>query len=157
MHPNDMLTLLPGTDLVTPTTSEAAAAKELSRTLAAHVGESGDLRLRMTDAAAGKDLVLSPPVTRLLLGILAEMGRGNAVALSPVQAELTSGEAADLLNASQPYVSKLLDEGIIPSRQVGTHRRVMLADVLAYKKELSAKRHVALEAMSALDQELGLY
>ncbi|OWK36975.1 Excisionase [Fimbriiglobus ruber] len=152
-----MLTLLPGTDLVTPTTSEAAAAKELSRTLAAHVGESGDLRLRMTDAAAGKDLVLSPPVTRLLLGILAEMGRGNAVALSPVQAELTSGEAADLLNASQPYVSKLLDEGIIPSRQVGTHRRVMLADVLAYKKELSAKRHVALEAMSALDQELGLY
>ena len=93
----------------------------------------------------------------MVLGILTEMGQGNAVAVSPIQAELTTNQAAELLNVSRPYLTKLLDDGVIPFRKVGTHHRVWLADVLAYKREAYTKRREALAELTALSQELGLY
>ena len=151
-----MPTLLHGNEVATPSASEAALAKESSRTLAPHVGKAS-LRLQVKDGAGDDELVLPPSVARLLLGILTEMGRGNAVSVSPIQAELTTNQAADLLNVSRPYLTKLLDDGAIPFRKVGTHHRVMLRDVLAYKQEMYAKRHAALDELTELSQELGLY
>lgn len=151
-----MPTLLHGTEVATPSASDAALAKESSRTLAPHVGKAS-LRIQLKDGAKHEELVLPPSAARLLLGILTEMGRGNAVSVSPIQAELTTNQAAELLNVSRPHLTKLLDDGAIPFRKVGTHHRVMLQDVLAYKQEMFAKRHAALDELSALDQELGLY
>ncbi len=71
-------------------------------------------------------------------------------------AELTTTEAAELLNVSAPYAIKMLDEGKIPSRRVGTHRRARLIDVLAYRDEQYQTRKVILDRMAAMDQELGL-
>lgn len=152
-----MPTLPNGIDVVTPSKSEAAVAKKSSLTLASHAGKDASLRLQFKDGPQLDELVLPPSVVRLLLNILTELGRGNAVSVAPIHAELTTNQAADLLNVSRPYLTKLLDEGAMPNRKVGAHRRVLLQDVLAYKKEMFVKRHAALDELTALSQELGLY
>jgi len=151
-----MPTLLHGNEIVAPSASDTEVAKASSRTLAPHVGEAS-LRIQVNDGKGNDELVLPPAAVRLLLGILTEMGQGNAVAVSPIQAELTTNQAAELLNVSRPYLTKLLDDGVIPFRKVGTHHRVRLADVLAYKREAYTKRREALAELTALSQELGLY
>ena len=135
----------------------AEMAKASSHTLAPHVDGNASVRLQVKNGAKVEELVLPPLAARLLLGILTELGRGNAVSVEPVETELTTNQAADLLNVSRPYLTKILDEGVIPFRKVGTHYRVMLQDVLAYKQEMYAKRHAVLDEMTAHDQELGLY
>ncbi len=153
-----MTTVAAGRSLVTPTDDESKTALASSRTLAAHLGGTGSgLTVRVTSGQGSEDLVLPAPAARLLLNILTEMGQGNAVALDTVQPELTTQQAADLLNVSRPYVVQLLDAKAIPSRKIGTHRRVLREDVLAYKHDIDLKRHAALDELTALSQELGLY
>lgn len=129
-------------DPVLPTAQEASLANSAARAIAA--GQE----LAMRD--------LPPVVTRLLMDILKETAAGNAVALIPVEAEITTQQAADLLNVSRPFVVTLVENGTLPARLVGKHRRLPLRDVLAYKADHYAKRSRALDELAALDQELGL-
>jgi excisionase family DNA binding protein len=109
--------------------------------------------------AAGQNVTmqdLPPVVTRLLMDILKETQSGNAVALVPVEAEITTQQAADLLNVSRPFLVTLIENGTLSARMVGKHRRLPLRDVLKYKADLFVKRSEALAEMVAIDQELGL-
>lgn len=109
--------------------------------------------------AAGQNITmrdLPPVVSRLLVDILKETEIGNAVALVPVEAEITTQQAADLLNVSRPFVVGLIEKGTLAGRAVGKHRRLSLRDVLAYKAAQFTKREQALDQIVALDQELGL-
>jgi excisionase family DNA binding protein len=140
-----------------PTDQDALLAREASRTLEAHDAAAKAVRVQVADA--GREITtldLPPAATRLLLEMLKEMGEGKAISLVPIEAEVTTQQAADLLNVSRPYVVGLIDKGVLPARMVGNQRRLPLKDVLAYKMETRARALDALEEISAIDQELGL-
>lgn len=149
------LSELPGT--VTPSPADTKLAQESSRKLAKLLGtKKKELRLRIQSDNEAEETVAVPlSAFRLLTDILTEMARGNAVTLIPVHAELTTQQAADLLNVSRPYLIDLIEKGQIPHRKVGTHRRILFQDLMAYKQKTDAARLKTLEELSALDQELG--
>ena len=99
---------------------------------------------------------MPPAAADLLMEILKQMAAGKAVSLVPFEAEVTTQQAADILNVSRPYLVGLIDKGSLPARMVGNQRRLPLADVLAYKVDNQAKLRAALDEMSALHQEMGL-
>lgn len=142
---------------VAPTETEALLARETCRLLAGHVKRKQDLRIRIIEnSEAGEMIALPAPAVRLLIDILTEMAQGNAVTLIPIHAELTTQQAADLLNVSRPHLVSLLDEGKIPHRKVGTHRRVMFEDLMAYKKKIDKDRERVLDELAKEAQELDM-
>lgn len=92
----------------------------------------------------------------VLQTILDLMAKGKAFSLIPANAELTTQEAADMLNVSRPHIVKLLKEGIIPYKEVGTHRRILLEDLVAYSKDMKQKRKEALEELARLGQKYNM-
>ena len=140
-----------------PSETEVALARATSRLLTAHLQDSEPLRLSiLQDEFHEGTFDLPASAVRLLVRILQEMARGNAVTLIPVHAELTTQDAADMLNISRPTLIQLLDEGKIEYRRVGTHRRVRLEALVSYKRQLEADRRAALAELAAYDQELGI-
>lgn len=104
----------------------------------------------------GEVMPLPITVYRVLQKVAEEMSRGNAVAVLPVHHELTTTQAADMLNVSRPYLISLLDEELIPFHKVGSHRRVRLDDVLAYKHRRDGSRRETLKRLSQEAQDMGL-
>lgn len=88
----------------------------------------------------GKSLKLPNSVYTLLTQLVSELAQGNAVTIVPVRHELTTQQAADILNVSRPFLIKLLESGDIPFRRVGTHRRILFEDLMAYKRHRSEAR-----------------
>jgi len=145
-------------ETVAPTEAEALLARECSRRLATHkLGRRSSIRIRLVDDGEDAEPVTVPSsALRLFVHLLAEMSQGNAVTLIPSHAELTSQQAADLLNVSRPYLVKLLEEGKMPFRAVGKYRRVRFDDVMAYKRKDDAARAKILDQLTAEAQELGM-
>lgn len=148
-----------------PSTDDIRIATESSRRLGAIVGEVGQPEAGQASVAAkvvvevrGRPMpeTLEIPLAALTLlrMILSEMAKGNAVTLTPVHAELTTHQAADVLNVSRPYLIKQLEAGKLKYRMVGTHRRIALGDLLEYKERSDAKRDSALEELARMTQEL---
>jgi excisionase family DNA binding protein len=145
-------------ETATPTAADARLARE-SLTRIDQILEAGpsDLRLCIRgDEPAGPEVRLPVSAVRLLKDILAEMAQGHAVTLLPVASELTTQQAAGLLNVSRPFLIGLLETGQIPFRRVGQHRRVRLDDLLAYKRRDDETRRRIADELTADAQELGV-
>lgn len=136
-----------------PTQAEVEQAKISSRTLSKYTDvDRVQLSLRGSNGESD-DLVLPGHVLQILLDVLSEMSKGNAISLLPHHQEVSTQEAANLLNVSRPFLVGLLEKGEIPFRKVGAHRRVLLTDVLAYKEKTDRLRTQALDELTALSQE----
>ena len=133
------------TEPITPSAADAMVARESARLLAPRLAKAnGTMQMRVVEPDAASEAVTIPTAAfRLLVVILAEMASGNAVRLVPHHAELTTQEAAELLNVSRPYLIRLLDEGRIPFHRVGTHRRVLFKDVMTYRADHRARNRPA--------------
>ncbi len=110
----------------------------------------------MADKPGNETVEIPASAARMPMQILNEMAMGNAATLIPVRAELTTQEAANLLNISRPSLIQLLDQGKIEYRRIGTHRRVRFEGLMAYKRRADADRRAALAELAAYDQEIGL-
>jgi excisionase family DNA binding protein len=114
--------------------------------LAAH--EASQARYFLMGSAPGDRVELPPEVYRVLRKVVDALNQGLAVTVAPLTQTLTTQQAADLLGVSRPTVIKLLDGGKIPYERVGTHRRVLLRDLLEYRERRRAEQYAALEATS---------
>jgi len=136
-------------DTIVPSEHDMELAAAAGRALAHASKDSLTVRLE-----SGDELVLPKAATRLLSHLLSEMGQGNAVTVVPIHAELTTQQAADLLNVSRPHLISLLQAKEIPHHKVGAHRRVRFADVCAYKDRFEQQRCAAMDELAAQAQEL---
>jgi excisionase family DNA binding protein len=129
---------------------------ELENYLRAHQHDGAD-DMFMLLTADGQQQSLPYVLVRALHMLPTLLAQGDDVALVPVHKELTTYEAAALLNVSRPFLIKLLDEGTIPSTKVGTHRRVRLRDVLEYRRRRSEKNKRLLDEILSFAQQHGGY
>jgi excisionase family DNA binding protein len=140
-----------------PSEQDALQAQEASQKLAAYCRTDEGVMMRLfVEDRETETIELPAAAVRLLLDILEQMARGNAVTLTLINAELTTQQAADLLHVSRPHLVALLKEGKIPYRKVGTHRRVRAEDILAYKEKTDTQRREALDELAAQAQALHL-
>lgn len=138
------------------TANQAAEAVDvLERFLRQHPDVQG-ASVTLTADDNGATLEIPGQALRLLVDILAQIANGNAVTVAPVHAELTTQQAADILNVSRPYLVKLLEERKLPHRRVGNRRRVLLTDLLAYKRVDDAERRTVANELTAEAQRLGV-
>jgi excisionase family DNA binding protein len=105
----------------------------------------------------GHNIEIPSDLVEALLLIVHQLQTGNGVSIAALRAEVTTAEAADLLNVSRPFVIKLLESGAMPFRKVGTHRRVRLIDVLEYRDRQDAVANAALNDMVRQAERHGLY
>lgn len=117
------------------------------------LGDAKDVRLAFGNH---REVLLPDSVLHVLVAALKELAKGKHVSVVAAEAEMTTQQAADLLLVSRPYLIGLLDAGKIPYRKVGTKRRILAADVLAYKAKDRVRRRKLLDELSAESQQLGL-
>lgn len=140
-----------------PKGNDAQLSKESSRILAPLIN-SGMPHLKIVEPDGTEQTVAIPgPAYRLLVDVLTQMSQGNAVTLIPIHAELTTQEAADLLNVSRPYLIKQIEAGDIPCHKVGRHRRIRFDDLMAYKERMDADSAQALDELVSQSEAMGFY
>ncbi|WP_394613692.1 excisionase family DNA-binding protein [Lentzea sp. JNUCC 0626] len=131
-----------------------AALNRVKAYLHDHLDEEGDVRVRVEEN--DDVLVLPRAAVELFAQILAYMAAGHGVSVVPADAELTTQQAADLLNVSRPYLIGLLEAGEIEYRKVGKHRRIKAASLVEYMRNDDQRRRRAADELSALTQEMGM-
>lgn len=153
-----MMTTIAQSKITLPAKGEVEAAVQGQRALAAYLAtrfETQHIQI-FDDQKQAHQVELPTSALRLLVDILAELADGNAVKVVPVHAELTTQEAADLLNVSRPHFVKLLEDGVLAFHRTGKHRRVRFADLMQYKEARERASEQAMAELTQQSQELGM-
>jgi len=136
-----------------PTAQDASLARVSGQSLSRFARRQKPLSLKVKEAGREEPIELPAGAVSVLVEVLEAMAAGRGVTIVPENAELTTVEAASILNVSRPYLIKLLDEKVIPYRLVGKHRRILIDDVMAYKERIDAEREDVLAQLTADAQE----
>lgn len=141
-----------------PNAEEIALARLSSQELSSMLGtNSVAQKINIVDKRGeSHELSIPSSVFDIMVEVLTQLGNGNSVNITPVHAELTTQEGADLLNMSRPTFIKLLDSEAIPYNRTGNRRKVLFSDINAYKTKLEQERLDTLNELSALDQGMGM-
>jgi len=142
--------LNPNTPVV-PSAAAVAFASKLIREL-----EAISARFVLQDRETGTEIEIDETVFDLIRQLLITFANNRAVSLIPYDHELTTHQAARFLNVSRPFLVKLLEEGQIPHRKVGTHRRVRLEELLSYREKHASTAETAKEELAKISQELDM-
>jgi len=139
-----------------PSAQDAAMAFVSGQVLSPFVKQKRPLTLRLREKGQERPFELPTGAVAMLMEILEAMAAGRGVTLIPENAELTTVQAADVLNVSRPFLIKLLDENALPHRKVGKHRRIRMEDVMAYKARIDRERESVLDELAREAQESGM-
>ena len=140
-----------------PNARDSAMARAAGQALSRHVGGSGPLKLRISDAQPAEAVELPAGAVGVLMQILEAMAAGRGVAVILENAELSTDEASEVLNVSRPFLIGLLDEKKIPYRKVGGHRRIRMEDIITYKSSAEQDAEAAIDQLvtEAQEQNMG--
>lgn len=105
----------------------------------------------------GQQMKMPSIVNKALIEVIRELNNGNSVTLIPTDKELTTQQAADILNVSRPYFIKLLENGDINFKKTGTHRKILMQDLMKYREQRNETRKTKIQELTQLSQDLGLY
>ncbi|SFS43305.1 DNA binding domain-containing protein, excisionase family [Sulfitobacter marinus] len=137
-----------------PDQIEIENADSLRRILASQADDDEAVKLSL---ALGDNQIepvtLAPALAASLMELLRLVSSGKGFRMIPVDAELTTQQAADLLNVSRPHLVKLLESNEMSFVKTGRHRRVKAADLFAYKKKRDTERSDALSELAVMDME----
>ncbi|MBX3275272.1 MAG: helix-turn-helix domain-containing protein [Sandaracinaceae bacterium] len=139
-------------ELDLPREEERERAREALRELAP-LRSRRVVHVRSDEPGRPVDIVLPARVFDALLELLRHTAEGNAVTLVPVHAELTTQQAADLLNVSRPHLIKLLESGALPFHRAGRHRRIRAEDLFAFRDRRRAESDRAFQELADLSQD----
>ena len=139
-----------------PSAQDAAIARVSGQLLSRYVRTNTPLKLRVTESDQVEPIELPAAAVALLMDVLEAMAAGRGITIIPQNAELTTAQAAEVLNVSRPFLIKLLEQENIPHRKVGRHRRVLMEDVMNYKAVIDAEREAVLDRLAAEAQEQGM-
>lgn len=139
-----------------PSAQDAAIARVSGQLLSRYVRTKAPLKLRVTESDQVEPIELPAGAVALLMDVLEAMAAGRGITIIPQNAELTTVQAAEVLNVSRPFLIKLLEQEKIPHRKVGRHRRVLMEDVMNYRAIIDAEREAVLDRLAAEAQEQGM-
>jgi excisionase family DNA binding protein len=139
-----------------PASRDAEMARASRKVLSNHVRNNRPVLLHVANADEHQSLELPAAAVRKLIEVLDAIAAGHDVTLVQTTAELTTVQAAAALNVSRPFFIKLLDEGRIPYRKVGSHRRIKTEDVTSFKKRIDEERRAVLDQLALDAQEQGM-
>ncbi len=135
-----------------PTEPEVAQAKRSFKLLSEDKSSSHYIM----GSETGVNVLIPESVFNLFVTVLEELSKGNAIQLVPINAEVTTIEAAEIIGVSRPFLVKLLNEGKIPYRMVGRHRRILFKDLMDYDEKSKRSRLKMLAELTAEDDADGL-
>lgn len=139
-----------------PTPQEQKVASESLFSFTAAVAKRSSDEVKIKIQESGEFITIPKKALQLLSFILSNMAEGKAISLIPSDSEVTTQQAADMLNVSRPHIVKLLEQGTIPFKKVGSHRRILLEDIFRYEAEQKERRKENLRFLAEQAQALNL-
>jgi excisionase family DNA binding protein len=149
-----MASLMNDPDLIAPDTQDTEQLQQVVNRLTALPSTQP---YTLTDAANNLSIELPPSLFRVLVKAAQQLALGHSVSILHYDQELTTQQAAEVLQVSRPYLIGILEEGQINYHMVGTHRRIRMGDILAYRKTRDAQRRASLQEMVRVTEAMGLY
>ncbi|MGH3451612.1 MAG: excisionase family DNA-binding protein [Haloechinothrix sp.] len=146
------------TEVVSPALSEAEELAKVLSFIEAHEerhGTAPEPAFFLAGAGEHDRVELTEQLHAILKQVVQALSHGQSISILTRDQEISTQQAAEILGLSRPTVVRLIDEGELRAHVPGAVRRKLrLAEVLAYREELRARRnHFITESSAEYDDE----